>query len=210
MQSFSRSLNLMRQSSAAGITPGSRVDQGTQTDPEEPLYEDLSSAYECSICLETAREPVNSLCGHLFCWPCLHQWLYASDNSTQEHKTCPVCRSAISRERVIPIYLRKGDGRDPRDKLPPRPPGQREEVDANPQFPYGHVWPFDAPAHIFSIVDGGLQMTFAIGTLPHFVMTTVYSYMMNNDGRMSDTEFYFMRFFAICGILCLLCAVFFC
>jgi hypothetical protein len=33
------------------------------------------SNFECNICLETAKDAVVSMCGHLFCWPCLHQWL---------------------------------------------------------------------------------------------------------------------------------------
>jgi hypothetical protein len=31
------------------------------------------SLYECNICLDTASLPVVTLCGHLYCWPCLHQ-----------------------------------------------------------------------------------------------------------------------------------------
>ncbi|GFH30751.1 RING-type domain-containing protein [Haematococcus lacustris] len=27
--------------------------------------------FECNICLELASEPVVTLCGHLYCWPCL-------------------------------------------------------------------------------------------------------------------------------------------
>ena len=33
------------------------------------------SAFECNICLDVASDAVISMCGHLFCWPCLHQWL---------------------------------------------------------------------------------------------------------------------------------------
>jgi len=37
------------------------------------------------------------MCGHLFCWPCLHQWLDTRPN----RQLCPVCKSAISKERVF-------------------------------------------------------------------------------------------------------------
>ncbi len=31
--------------------------------------------FECNICLDTASLPVVTLCGHLYCWPCLSSWL---------------------------------------------------------------------------------------------------------------------------------------
>jgi hypothetical protein len=35
--------------------------------------EEDASAFECNICLELSKEPVVTLCGHLFCWPCLYR-----------------------------------------------------------------------------------------------------------------------------------------
>ena len=32
-----------------------------------------NSAFECNICLELAQDPVVTLCGHLYCWPCLYR-----------------------------------------------------------------------------------------------------------------------------------------
>ena len=39
--------------------------------------DDLSdnSTYECNICYELAREPVVTMCGHLYCWPCLYRYV---------------------------------------------------------------------------------------------------------------------------------------
>jgi hypothetical protein len=31
-----------------------------------------NSSFDCNICLELARQPVVTSCGHLFCWPCLY------------------------------------------------------------------------------------------------------------------------------------------
>ncbi len=79
-----------------------------------------NSQYECNICLDTAKDAVISMCGHLFCWPCLFQWLETRPNN----QTCPVCKSAISRDKVVPLYGRNcTDKKDPRDKVPPRPQG---------------------------------------------------------------------------------------
>ena len=38
---------------------------------EEP--EEGNSAFECNICYELAHEPVVTLCGHLYCWPCIYR-----------------------------------------------------------------------------------------------------------------------------------------
>lgn len=57
-------------------------------------------------------------------WPCLHQWL----ETKPMRPTCPVCKSAVTREQVIPLYGRGSDKKDPREKkIPPRPQGQRTE-----------------------------------------------------------------------------------
>lgn len=32
--------------------------------------------WECNICLETAKEPVITQCGHLYCWPCIHKYVF--------------------------------------------------------------------------------------------------------------------------------------
>lgn len=37
-----------------------------------------SSTYECNICYELAREPVVTMCGHLYCWPCLYRYVTPS------------------------------------------------------------------------------------------------------------------------------------
>lgn len=58
-----------------------------------------------------------------YSWPCLHQWL----ETKPTRQVCPVCKAAISRDKVIPLYGRGGSKQDPREKLPPRPPGQRTE-----------------------------------------------------------------------------------
>ncbi|KAH8262239.1 hypothetical protein KR038_008779 [Drosophila bunnanda] len=71
--------------------------------------------YECNICLETARDAVVSRCGHLFCWPCLHQWFLTRPQRTR----CPVCRAPANKDNVIPIYG-GNNTEDPRNKFPPR------------------------------------------------------------------------------------------
>ncbi|XP_021896662.1 uncharacterized protein LOC110813727 [Carica papaya] len=57
---------------------------------------------ECNICFQSPREAVVSLCGHLFCWPCLYTWLHFYSPSQTHH--CPVCKSPIHLHELIPLY----------------------------------------------------------------------------------------------------------
>lgn len=124
-----------------------------------------NSFYECNICLDTARDAVVSMCGHLFCWPCLHQWLETRPN----RQTCPVCKAGISKDKVVPIYGRGcTDQKDPREKLPPRPPGQRAEPENQGGFPG------------FGFGDGGFHMSFGIGAFPFGIFASAFNF---NDGR---------------------------
>ncbi|KAJ6923790.1 hypothetical protein NC652_017186 [Populus alba x Populus x berolinensis] len=50
------------------------------------------SFYDCNICLDLATDPVVTCCGHLFCWPCLYQWLHVHSDA----KECPVCKGEVT------------------------------------------------------------------------------------------------------------------
>lgn len=115
------------------------------------------SMFECNICLDTAKDAVVSMCGHLFCWPCIHQWMNGYRN------TCPVCKSSISKEKVIPLYGRGGSKEDPRKTVPPRPAGQRTE----PEQPQGFQG-FTG--------DGGFHMSFGIGAFPFGFFTSTLNF----------------------------------
>nr|XP_040054132.1 E3 ubiquitin-protein ligase RNF185 isoform X1 [Gasterosteus aculeatus aculeatus] len=111
---------------AAPAAPGpTAATESTSPGPSSSTPADggnQDSTFECNICLDTAKDAVISLCGHLFCWPCLHQWLETRPN----RQVCPVCKAGISRDKVIPLYGRGSTGQqDPRERTPPRPQGQR-------------------------------------------------------------------------------------
>ncbi|KJH50735.1 zinc finger, C3HC4 type [Dictyocaulus viviparus] len=130
--------------------------------PETSKKEDDSTRFECNICLDTAKDAVVSMCGHLFCWPCLVQWLDTRPN----RQLCPVCKAAISKEKVIPLYGRGGENTDPREKLPPRPRGQRTEA-TQQGFP-GFQWGEGGPG-------GGVQFSLGIGVFPLSFFTTWFT-----------------------------------
>jgi len=95
--------------------------------------EDESSPFECNICLEIAKDPVVTFCGHLYCWPCLAKW-FRSQYST---KICPVCKSDLEGGRIVPIYLRDTRTSSSQTEKEPeaRPPGQYKELDTNSHTP---------------------------------------------------------------------------
>ncbi|GAB4839395.1 hypothetical protein Ancab_028919 [Ancistrocladus abbreviatus] len=101
--------------------------------------------FECNICFDLAQDPIITLCGHLFCWPCLYKWLHFH---SQSHE-CPVCKALIQEEKLVPLYGRGKNATDPRSKsipgvnIPNRPAGQRPETapppenNQFPQHPFG-------------------------------------------------------------------------
>jgi len=135
-----------------------------------------TSNFDCNICLETASNAVVSMCGHLFCWPCLHQWL----ETRPTRKLCPVCKAGISKENVVPLYGRgaqSADGgapEDPREKVPPRPQGHRAEpVDTGTYSPFGG---FGGDG------GGGFHMSFGIGAFPFGFFMSNFNMNGGNGG----------------------------
>ncbi|XP_063717080.1 E3 ubiquitin-protein ligase RNF185-like [Symsagittifera roscoffensis] len=129
----------------------------TNSGDRYPKEETSNGNFDCNICLETASNAVVSLCGHLFCWPCIHQWLETRPN----RKLCPVCKAGISKENVVPLYGRGSQSssgsapQDPRETVPPRPQGQRSEpVDSYSPLGFG------------GDNGGGFHMSFGIGAFP--------------------------------------------
>ncbi|ONK58927.1 uncharacterized protein A4U43_C08F1170 [Asparagus officinalis] len=108
-------------------------DRAIQTESSAEVKNDAASEFDCNICLELAKDPVVTCCGHLFCWPCLYQWLHARRGS----KECPVCRGKVKESNLVPIYGRgsseatghknNGEDLDLKLKIPPRPKGKRAE-----------------------------------------------------------------------------------
>ncbi|KAF5195629.1 E3 ubiquitin-protein ligase [Thalictrum thalictroides] len=92
--------------------------------------------FECNICFDLPQDPIVTLCGHLYCWPCLYKWLHIHSHSQE----CPVCKALIQEEKLVPIYGRGKAPTDPRSKsvpgvhIPNRPAGQRPETAPPPNI----------------------------------------------------------------------------
>ncbi|EXB51367.1 E3 ubiquitin-protein ligase [Morus notabilis] len=89
--------------------------------------ENESGCFECNICLDSANEPVVTLCGHLYCWPCIYKWLQVqSDSDELDQQNCPVCKANISHASLVPLYGRgtsrsDSDTKKPQLVIPRRP-----------------------------------------------------------------------------------------
>ncbi|XP_062202473.1 uncharacterized protein LOC133904868 isoform X2 [Phragmites australis] len=109
---------------------------------------DAGGSFECNICFELPQEPIVTLCGHLFCWPCLYKWLHIHSHSPE----CPVCKAVVEEDKLVPLYGRGKDRVDPRSKnvpgaeIPNRPAGQRPatapQADPNNHFPNANPNPW--------------------------------------------------------------------
>ncbi|KAG5677380.1 hypothetical protein PVAND_007144 [Polypedilum vanderplanki] len=127
------------------------------------------SMFVCNICLDIAKDSVITFCGHLYCWPCINCWL-----ETKRPQLCPVCKAAISRNQVIPLYGRNSNSQqDPRSKkIPPRPQGQRTEPDNNQGF-----------QGFQNFGDGGFHLSFGIGAFPFGFFASSFNSFNFNDIR---------------------------
>ncbi|XP_022140292.1 E3 ubiquitin-protein ligase RMA1H1-like [Momordica charantia] len=70
-----------------------------------------SHGFDCNICLDSVQDPVVTLCGHLFCWPCIYKWLHYKNLSAQQQcqpqeNCCPVCKAEVSHASLVPLYGR--------------------------------------------------------------------------------------------------------
>ncbi|XP_010254967.1 PREDICTED: E3 ubiquitin-protein ligase RNF185-like [Nelumbo nucifera] len=128
--------------------------ESTSKPPQSPSCSGSGSNdagnFECNICFELAQDPIVTLCGHLFCWPCLYKWLHIHSHSQE----CPVCKALVQEDKLVPLYGRGKTPTDPRSKsvpginIPNRPAGQRPETapppDTNhfPQHGFGFMGGF--------------------------------------------------------------------
>lgn len=102
----------------------------------DEVEDNLSGGFDCNICLDCVHDPVITLCGHLYCWPCIYKWIHfqsvSSENSDQQQPQCPVCKAEVSQKTLIPLYGRGQSTKPSEGKapslgivIPRRPPSPR-------------------------------------------------------------------------------------
>ncbi|GAB2223988.1 hypothetical protein Droror1_Dr00004733 [Drosera rotundifolia] len=125
-----------------------------------------SGDFECNICFDLAQDPIVTLCGHLFCWPCLYKWLR---HHSQSHE-CPVCKALVQEDKLVPLYGRGKNTSDPRSRpvpgvdIPNRPSGQRPQTAPSPPPPGAGASYF--PNISFGLLGGFVPMaTVGLGNM---------------------------------------------
>ncbi|CAL5390703.1 unnamed protein product [Camellia sinensis] len=122
--------------------------------------ENVNGCFDCNICLDSAHEPVVTLCGHLYCWPCIYKWLHvqtssSSSSESDEETKCPVCKANITQSSLVPLYGRgasssESDAKRPQlDLVIPRRPSAHGVHTTNPNQQI-HAYPFQPepqPSH---------------------------------------------------------------
>lgn len=130
------------------------IEESSNRPPVTPSSTDNGNVdagdFECNICFDLAQDPIVTLCGHLFCWPCLYRWLHHHSHCQE----CPVCKALVDEDKLVPLYGRGKTHTDPRSKpipgteIPRRPMGQRPQTAPPPEasnFPnvgLGHMGGF--------------------------------------------------------------------
>ncbi|CAI9101007.1 OLC1v1038222C1 [Oldenlandia corymbosa var. corymbosa] len=98
-------------------------------DEEKGSADAALGCFDCRICLDLAKDPVVTCCGHLFCWHCIYRWLSFRSAASKE---CPVCKGEVLISSITPIHGRLGtNDQHPKtfttSKIPPRPAARRVE-----------------------------------------------------------------------------------
>eukprot|EP01100_Stratorugosa_tubuloviscum_P004208 TRINITY_DN2045_c0_g1_i1.p1 TRINITY_DN2045_c0_g1~~TRINITY_DN2045_c0_g1_i1.p1 ORF type:complete len:205 (+),score=63.53 TRINITY_DN2045_c0_g1_i1:78-692(+) len=181
---------------------------------------------ECSICFDSAHEPVVTLCGHIYCWSCLFRWLEVSES-------CPVCKSGVTKDKVVPIYGKDSannknkeekDKTEEENKIPQRPQGRRTESTTSRRqqhFHNGGFGMFGEPG--FNGQFGGVSFTAGFGLFPSLFGFQFQTYSNARDHRnensqemgdeapmlASETQIFLSRIIFAIGILLIVCLVLF-
>lgn len=131
-----------------------------------------NSTFDCNICLDPVNDAVVSLCGHLFCWPCLQKWLEAGPSS----QVCPVCKAAICKETVVPLYGRGDVQIDPREKV--TSDSTESRIDATIRNSTSNL----------EFGDNDFQFSFGIGAFPFGIFTAFHLGGLRPNEILEDTQ----------------------
>ncbi|CAH1425088.1 unnamed protein product [Lactuca virosa] len=172
-----------------------------------------SSGFDCNICLDSVQDPVVTLCGHLYCWPCIYKWIHHQKTTQNPQTQCPVCKTEISQKTIVPLY---GRGQTTEQKIqnldndiavPRRPPSPRSNLQIVPaqQVHHNRSYQQATPMALsMNNIGGGMTMTNLINpTSPTTGMLgeIVYERIFGNSGNnLHPTLFAYPNSYNLAGI----------
>lgn len=88
------------------------------------------SQFECKICMNVAKKPIVTKCGHLYCWDCIQTWSETKQSKTIE---CPVCHYIFDIDKVIPLYTTENSTSSNSSEQRPKPERPRPDHNSSEQ-----------------------------------------------------------------------------
>ncbi|KAL4308673.1 hypothetical protein GQ457_01G004660 [Hibiscus cannabinus] len=167
------------------------------SEPTQDLEQD-SSCFDCSICFEPAKDPVVTLCGHLYCWPCIYKWLHiriSSLDADSKQKNCPVCKANISSGSLVPLYghstSSQSKSKNPNSDItiPQRPPPMSNMFHSHQYLPH----PYGGHATLASSDLGGIATTNVFHPMIRMLGEMVYARMFGSFGYPNQASSPFLR-----------------
>ncbi|RUS22428.1 hypothetical protein BC937DRAFT_89244 [Endogone sp. FLAS-F59071] len=204
--STSESTTTASSSTAHPSTSGSVAAAATRDDNAPSTARDVAGkddgggVYDCNICFDTATNPVITLCGHLYCWPCLHQWL----EQQSQNPLCPVCKAGCGKDKVIPVYGRGKEAKDPRfdTNIPNRPAGQRPAPLRDPNAPAQNTI-FNTPFNARPF-NSNFTVSAGFGLFPFGIQFTFPGGAMAGNNASTPQQAFLSRLFLMIGSLILI------
>ncbi|KAH8815466.1 Pex12 amino terminal region-domain-containing protein [Xylogone sp. PMI_703] len=85
--------NALSQTTHTPVLPSARYDLAHD---DTMKWVKGKQARKCTLCLEELKDPSAALCGHVFCWTCISDWV-------KEKEECPLCRRELKSQHVLPL-----------------------------------------------------------------------------------------------------------
>ena len=63
----------------------------------------------CSICLDSYKNPRRTQCGHIFCKDCIWEWKNEPNYFGEKKETCPLCRNKIGLLKRVNMKIKKNN-----------------------------------------------------------------------------------------------------